>query len=444
LRIRVAQGDRNRSRKRDRAALWRTSLGARAPELGACALVAAAVVAGRVLPRAGVDLHAPWPPFYAFPNARVTPWLALAAAGAIAAALAGGRVLALPPRRFALAAAAVALAARVAVNLARHGPAELARPFAGPQGDDEYVAAAPLVAADPAGFVDRFADFVPTLPTHPAGHPPGPSLLAGLLEGAGLGGAWPLTVVVLAAGAATAPLTYALGRRVGDERSARMAALLASFAPAALLEGATSMDAVFAAVAVAAAALLVAGRAALGGVAAAAGAALSYALLAVPVWAGIVLALTRGRRAATVAAAAAALAVAALAAGAAVLLGYEPIGALEATRARYVAGLGGVRPYGYWVVGDLAAFLVALGVPTALALARATADRRPAALALAAIALTAALSGATKAEVERIWLFMVPLAAVAAAPALRRHPTAVLLLLAAQALAVEVLFNTVW
>jgi hypothetical protein len=83
-------------------------------------------------------------------------------------------------------------------------------------------------------------------------------------------------------------------------------------------------------------------------------------------------------------------------------------------------------------------------VPTALALARATADRRPAALALAAIALTAALSGATKAEVERIWLFMVPLAAVAAAPALRRHPTAVLLLLAAQALAVEVLFNTVW
>jgi len=51
----------------------------------------------------------------------------------------------------------------------------------------------------------------------------------------------------------------------------------------------------------------------------------------------------------------------------------------------------------------------------------------------------------TKAETERIWLPFVPLACVAAAavlPARRLKP--VLWMLAAQALAVQLLFDTVW
>jgi hypothetical protein len=57
----------------------------------------------------------------------------------------------------------------------------------------------------------------------------------------------------------------------------------------------------------------------------------------------------------------------------------------------------------------------------------------------------AAIGGFTKAETERIWLFLVPLACVAAAPAIERHRlTAITALLLAQALAVEVLFDTIW
>jgi hypothetical protein len=58
---------------------------------------------------------------------------------------------------------------------------------------------------------------------------------------------------------------------------------------------------------------------------------------------------------------------------------------------------------------------------------------------------TAALLGFTKAETERIYLFLVPLACVAAAVALheRRLPL-VLGALAAQALLTELLLYTVW
>ena len=57
----------------------------------------------------------------------------------------------------------------------------------------------------------------------------------------------------------------------------------------------------------------------------------------------------------------------------------------------------------------------------------------------------AAALGFTKAETERIWLFLVPLACIAAAAALPdRLLPAALAALAEQALAVELLFGTVW
>ena len=55
-----------------------------------------------------------------------------------------------------------------------------------------------------------------------------------------------------------------------------------------------------------------------------------------------------------------------------------------------------------------------------------------------------AVGGFTKAETERIWLPFVPLACVAAAALPIRRLSSVLLALGAQALAVELLFNTVW
>jgi len=55
------------------------------------------------------------------------------------------------------------------------------------------------------------------------------------------------------------------------------------------------------------------------------------------------------------------------------------------------------------------------------------------------------LVGYTKAETERIWIFLVPMACLAAARALpERHLRPVLVVMVAQALAIEVLFHTMW
>ena len=146
----------------------------------------------------------------------------------------------------------------------------------------------PIYRADPGAFLRDYPHLTHVLPEHAAGHPPGPTLLAGLLAQAGLPGAWPEVALVLGLGAATAPLTWLLARTLLDERPALLATLVWAFAPSVLIESATSMDAVFAFVATAAALLLVRGRVVLGAVAAAAATFLSYALAAVPAWAAIV------------------------------------------------------------------------------------------------------------------------------------------------------------
>ena len=55
----------------------------------------------------------------------------------------------------------------------------------------------------------------------------------------------------------------------------------------------------------------------------------------------------------------------------------------------------------------------------------------------------ASVLGFTKAETERIWLFLVPFVCLAAAPLVRR-PRALAAALAVQALAYELLFDTLW
>ena len=55
----------------------------------------------------------------------------------------------------------------------------------------------------------------------------------------------------------------------------------------------------------------------------------------------------------------------------------------------------------------------------------------------------ACVLGFTKAETERIWLFLVPLVILAAAPLVRR-PQLLVALLAVQAVAYELVFDTLW
>ena len=257
-----------------------------------------------------------------------------------------------------------------------------------------------------------------------------------------------MAALCIGTGALTAPLAYDLGRTLGDEERGRTAGLLTAFAPSLLLFGVTSADYMYATLGIAAACLLVRpGAAARGGGAAvlAVAALFSWLLLAVAAWAALVVLMRDGWRRAMQLAAACAVAVAGLNGALAGWTGYNPIGALRSTEAVYRNSLASVRPYPFWAFGSPTAWLVMLGLPTAWLALRSLSRRDPAALALGAVVMAAAVLGFTKAETERIWLPFVPLACVAAAASIDlRKVRPLLVALAAQALAVELLFYTIW
>ena len=119
--------------------------------------------------------------------------------------------------------------------------------------------------------------------------------------------------------------------------------------------------------------------------------------------------------------------------------------ALAATSRVYDNSLASIRPYGFWVLGSPVAWGVMTGPPILAAALSGLAALRPAAIALAIVVTVAALGGFSKAETERIWLFLVPLACVAAAPHVDvNRLRLVLAALAIQIIAVELLFETVW
>ncbi|MER6222049.1 hypothetical protein ABT189_16005 [Streptomyces sp900105755] len=260
-------------------------------------------------------------------------------------------------------------------------------------------------------------------PAHIAGHPPAATLTFVLLDRIGLGGggwagAWCITV-----GSTACVAVLVAVRALADERLARRAAPFLVMAPAAVWVGA-SADGYFAAVAawtVALLALAVTGRS----VAWAAGAGLlygltcylSYGLTLFALIGAAVLVLGRRRvRARPVV-------LAVLAAGAAVvplvftLAGFDWWQGYRLLVTRYYQGVGGTRPYGYWVWANLACTVVITGPATAAGLRRSgavlvhrrtapVARRRLAFLVGAALLalLLADLSGMSKAETERIWL----------------------------------------
>jgi hypothetical protein len=206
------------------------------------------------------------------------------------------------------------------------------------------------------------------------------------------------------------------------------------------------MDAVFAFAGTILAVMLLRVRAVASGLIAAASSFLSYALLAVPVWALAVLVLRYRDPRSLIRPVAVAAGVAVLCYGVLWLVtGYDPHAAYLATRHAYAVGVSRDRPQRFWFFGDIATFLLGLGIPGALLWARALERRDAAAVALTMVLLIAAGSGYAKAEVERIWLFLVPLAAVSIGPMMRDvRLRAVLLAMAAQAVVVEMFFGTTW
>jgi hypothetical protein len=384
------------------------------PLLGWTALIVGAVVWGVLIgPPGRPDLTQP---LVGALDLRLTAWALPAAAVAVLGVAGAGRLSRLASWRW-LLAATFGLAAAWAVGLAlADGPAALARPLMAGQ---EPLAAVPLVG-DPLEFLRTFTDRIARYPVHVEGHPPGTVIALWALERIGLGA--PVVVAALAIGLASsaAPAALLAVRELTGEATARRAAPFLALAPFAVWV-ATSLDAAYLGIGAWAVTLVVlaSGRTgnraravgALGGALLGMGLLLSYGLALLAL---VPAAVARHRRRPDVLAWAALGGAVPLAAAA--LAGFWWPDGLAATGERYALGIARLRPYGYFLVANLAALAIALGPAVAPALARLR-DRRlwlPAGAGIAAIAI-ADLSGLSKGEVERIWLPFMPWVLVATA-----------------------------
>ncbi|MDQ3607648.1 MAG: hypothetical protein M3459_01930 [Actinomycetota bacterium] len=368
-------------------------------------------------------------------------------------------------RAFVLWALGLALLSRLALNTVRLGPVGWTDMFAGsPEANNEYLAALPATQDGLGLFLDRFAEWLPALPVHVAGHPPG---LITTMVALGIDDAAGLSALIIGVGVLTAPLTYWVGRELADEAAARLATVLWIFAPSALLYGASAADALFATLGMAAAAVLVlrpppggerAARVARGTTTALrrfalpVGAALlavasffAWSLLGMAAFAAFVVLGRDGLRRTIVLGALCAGALVAFYAGLWALTGYDAIGSLRRVEEVYRFSVASVRPYAFWLFGSPAAFLIGAGLPVLWFAALAVQRRHRGAVAIAGVIVIASVLGFTKAETERIWLSFLPLACLAAATVLpRRWVAPALAVMVLQAYLTQVFVYTVW
>jgi len=315
---------------------------------------------------------------------------------------------------------------------------------------------------DIPSFLGQFPERLASLPSHAAGHPAGAMVLYALLARVwpGLDGATLLTVAIGCLGALP---VAALARDELGQDGVRWSLALWVLSPMVVLYTATSADAVFA---VALAGAAVAAHRGLvrrswawtvsGGVLLWVGSMLTYTAVLLLVFLLVSAAGRLRSEPGWVLGWAAATAVTVL--GLAGLLwlaaGYDPVAAVRAVHSAYQAAPGSARrPYLSWLVGDPIAFGGMLGVPLFAALVvRAVAVVRQRAwtgfdAAVLACLLAASSWGFSRGEVERIFLFLVPLALVPVVRQLQvwqaRLP-AVAALLVAQTIAVQLLFCTRW
>ncbi|MFI2362421.1 hypothetical protein [Promicromonospora sp. NPDC019610] len=330
-------------------------------------------------------------------------------------------------------AATVFWTVTLAVTASWHG---LVRPVTG---EHEYLPVVPTAAADPAAFLVGFTENLSDYPIHVRGHPPGLVLLLALLDRWGLGGAgWATALFVLAGTSVVPAVLVALrtlsrldpaGSHHGDDGNAARTVVPALVLAPAALWVATSADAFFAGVLAWGVALLALAsdqdRSTAARWAYAVGAGLllgacpllSYGLLHMGLIALAVPVLTR-RFGATGVAAGVAVGVVGWFGSA----GFWLWDGIAATHAQW-APVGNDRPYLYFLLVDLAVLGVIAGPAAVGGLARLHRTDRVTGVVVGlglASALSGALLGFERGEVERIWL---PVAfwVVPAAAGLRAH-----------------------
>ncbi len=374
-----------------------------------CALVSVGHVVIRSLRASGHDIGLRAPPLVGVVDWRPSVRVAAAVVVGGAVVLAGpGLAARLRWRRHVLLAAATAVMWAVALAFV-DGADRLTSAVESPSG--ALVVAEGLVS--PAVFLSSFTDRIASYPVHVQGHPPGLVVALWGLGRVGLDGPAAIAFLYIAGGGLAVAAVLAAARDVAGEAWARRATPFVVLAPAAVWV-ATSADALYAGVGAAAVALVVlatgaSGRRAdllalAGGLLFGAAMLLSYGLVLLALIPTAVAWRRRRLRPLAVAGVAAVVPALVFLAG-----GFWWVDGLHATRERYFAGVGGRRPYGAFLVANLAVLALALGPAIAVALTRLR-DRAGWLLvggALAAIAV-ADLSGMSKGEVERIWLPFVP------------------------------------
>ncbi len=390
------------------------------------------------------------------------------------------RAWSLRARRPAFVAALVLwhVALACAVAMIDGGPQRLWRPFVLLEGTD-YIGAVPLVDSA-CGFLDDYVSRLPELPMHCQVHPPGGVLFLWWVDRCVWPGPAAGAMATILAASLAAPAVYGLAREALDERFARLASCLFLLAPSVLLFTATSMDGLFMVPMAWTYFFLWMARSrrpwlygCLGGLTAAISAMMTFSAAFLGLWGLAMLAVTalldRRRLPTTVQALAAAAASSALFLTAVYCWsGYhllENLGA--AVRAHHAIMHGGnyatAPQYAHLVVGNLVALFAGAGIPVAVLFFRQAVrdvrglDGRSSGRLLrlsffVALAILAAAPLYTL-EVERIWLFMVPLVVISAtrplsrsAPADRPGPEIGLTvcLLSIQVVAMEALLNTIW
>ncbi|MFF4832509.1 hypothetical protein [Streptomyces sp. NPDC001315] len=457
------------------AALTAVLAAALTAALAAALLVLAAVLVGRHIEHAHHTLFVHWPPLFAEWDPHVGPGTPAAVAVAVAV-VAYGPVLAvrLPWRALLATAWGTALAWTWSLALV--------------DGWQRGVAGRLTTRNEYLRVIDRFHDIPGALrgfdghilsgspdpwPAHVAGHPPGATLTFVLLDRIGLGGGGWAGAWCIAVGTTACVAVLVTVRVLAREALARRAAPFLVLAPAAVWVG-VSADGYFTAVAAWAVALLALAATGHRARATAFGSGLLFGLtcylsygltLFALIAAGVVVtARDRGRPGVGSLARALPFLLAGLAVVPALftLAGFDWWEAYHLLIKRYHEGVGGIRPYGYWVWANLACAVLLTGLATAAGLNRACVtlvrtrgtkpvsglpaadEARLAVLVLSAVLalLVADLSGMSKAETERIWLpfalWMLP------ACALLTRPRAWLTAQAALALLLNHLLLTGW
>ncbi|MEV1084651.1 hypothetical protein AB0I98_41670 [Streptomyces sp. NPDC050211] len=386
----------------------------------AALLVVTAALVGRAIERRDDTLFVRWPPLLALWHPHVGPGTPAALTVAIAV-IAYGPVLAvrLPWRSLLLAVWGSGMAWTWSLALI--------------DGWDRGIARRLTTRAEYLQVIDSFGDIPATLrdftqhilihspdnwPAHVAGHPPAATLTFVYLDRIGLGGGAWAGIWCITVGATAALGILVTVRLLTDEKLARRAAPFLVLAPGAVWMG-TSADAYFAAVAAWAVAFLAL---------AVTGHRPPWTGLASGLLFGLTLYLSYGLTLFAVIAAAVLLLgthrirpLPFVLAGLVVVpivftaLGFYWWEAYDLLVTRYYEGVGGVRPYGYWVWANFACTVLVVGLATAAGLRRTGValvrrDDRAAVhlgvLVLAALVamVVADLSGMSKAETERIWL----------------------------------------